>query len=187
MDYPAVDESHVAQNQAPRKLSFNQITLEKLIVAQHHEAFFAEKLRRLNVGVRFPFKLDENGVMVRTFNTDHQSVALTHSNSLSSRLSISRSSSVTPADANRTKNSSAVCTGLYAQYIVTRPCVTVQSGRINGLSFKKTLANSSCYPARRHWIPYVSKALANLPVCSVVTGTHFSSMTDSPKYSILFR
>ena len=76
-EYSEID--HVLATQpAPQPLNFNQITLEELVVAQHNDAFCAEISRRLNEGVKMPFAEDDNGLLVRTANSDHQ-IVIPHS------------------------------------------------------------------------------------------------------------
>ena len=69
VEYDEID--HVlASNPAPKTLNFNKITLEELVVSQHNDAFCVEVCRRLNEGVVLPFRHDDNGLLVRTVNTD---------------------------------------------------------------------------------------------------------------------
>ena len=71
------DDDHLLLAQEPPEPTepvYTPITTEELLTNQLHDAFCSETRRRLERGVAIPFKIDDNGLLVRTVQDPPQVV-----------------------------------------------------------------------------------------------------------------
>ena len=77
-DYAPIDNILATLDNPSSDVTFTPITMEELVSAQFHDRFCSDIHRRLNEGEGLSFALDDNGLLVRTVNPDHQ-IVIPHS------------------------------------------------------------------------------------------------------------
>ena len=74
IDYAPVDETLATLEEPSSDGIITPITMEEIRSAQIHDRFCSDTFIRLNEGEGLAFKIDHNGLLVRTVNPDPQIV-----------------------------------------------------------------------------------------------------------------